>query len=180
MMETNYREDGMTPIEKLGAAITDAGITWTDEMRAAWDEAKDQEDVDQIVNGFSLNYCQELMAVKVAAREFFAWFNKAYPEPSNHPDHEWSRLGLLLHSDTPRIPKTEGMHHKFEVSRVDGTDMPGCKHHGCRYFVLDLDHDEGAAAAMRAYAEAVKDTRPTLSAEILAEFGAPASPGSEG
>jgi hypothetical protein len=31
-----------------------------------------------------------------AAGNFFAWFNRHYPAPSLHPDHEWNRLGLAL------------------------------------------------------------------------------------
>lgn len=38
----------MTPIERLGVAITDAigaTFTWTQEMRDAWDAAKDAEEL---------------------------------------------------------------------------------------------------------------------------------------
>lgn len=64
----------------------------------------------------------------------------------------------------------QGVFHKFDVRRVDGSDQPGGKHHGCRYFVLDLDHDPHAAAAMAAYAQDCKATHPTLSAELSAEY----------
>lgn len=36
------------------------------------------------------------MTIEQAARNFFSWFNKHYPAPSNHPDHEWNRLGSKL------------------------------------------------------------------------------------
>ena len=75
--------------------------------------------------------------------------------------------------DTTKPAEQQGMFRKFEVRRVDGSDEPGGKHHGCRYFVLDLDHDPHAAAAMAAYGQACKETHPALSAEISAEYPAP-------
>ena len=48
--------------------------------------------------------------------------------------------------------RTRGYYDKFEVRRVDGGDEPGERHHGCRYFVLDLTHDLHARTAARAYA----------------------------
>jgi hypothetical protein len=47
-----------------------------------------------------------------------------------------------------------GMYGKFNVTRTDGTDAPGGKHDGCRYFILDLTHDPLAAAAALTYADA--------------------------
>ena len=49
--------------------------------------------------------------------------------------------------------KRRGLYEKFEVRRTDGRDRPGEKHHGCRYFVLDLDHDPLAYPALVAYAD---------------------------
>lgn len=48
-----------------------------------------------------------------------------------------------------------GLYKKFNVSRTDGRERPGQKHFGCRYFVLDLDHDPHAPAAIRAYAKSL-------------------------
>jgi hypothetical protein len=55
---------------------------------------------------------------------------------------------------------------KFIVRRADGRDAPGCKHHGCQYFVLDLDHDSSALPTLRAYMRACKDERPALSHDL--------------
>ena len=55
---------------------------------------------------------------------------------------------------------------KFIVRRADGRDAPGCKHHGCQYFVLDLDHDSSALPTLRAYMHACKDERPALSHDL--------------
>ena len=30
------------------------------------------------------------------AANFFAWYNKHYPEPSSHPHHPWCVLGVSL------------------------------------------------------------------------------------
>ena len=76
----------------------------------------------------------------------------------------------LPYRDTTKPAEQQGMFRKFEVRRVDGSDKPGGKHHGCRYFVLDLDHDPHAAAAMAAYAQACRNTHPALSAELAAEY----------
>jgi len=65
----------------------------------------------------------------------------------------------------------QGLYRKFDVRRVDGSDHPEGKHCGCRYFVLDLTHDQHAPAAMRAYAAACEARHPQLAADIVAEFG---------
>ena len=59
-----------------------------------------------MVNAIADNLLQdhiELMAENAVAKEivnaaaaFFGWFNKHYPPPSQHPDHEWCRLGAAL------------------------------------------------------------------------------------
>ena len=59
-----------------------------------------------------------------------------------------------------------GIYHKFNVTRTDGSSEPGGKHEGCRYFVLDLDHDKHAAPALRAYAESCAAEFPQLAADL--------------
>lgn len=51
--------------------------------------------------------------------------------------------------------KPNGLYRKFNVTRVDGKDKPGEKHHGCRYFVLDIDHDPHARQAIGAYVQSL-------------------------
>lgn len=70
------------------------------------------------------------------------------------------------------MSKQAGVYEKFRVTRTDGTDAPGGKHHGCAYFVLDLDHDKHAVPALRAYGESCKDELPELSCDLLAVAGA--------
>ena len=72
--------------------------------------------------------------------------------------------------DSSKPAEEQGVFHKFDVRRVDGSDQPGGKHHGCRYFVLDLDHDPHAAAAMAAYAKSCRATHPALSDELSVEY----------
>lgn len=66
--------------------------------------------------------------------------------------------------------EAEGLYQKYRVERVDGSDQPGGRHDGCRYFVLDLTHDPSARFAARIYAEDIEGARPRLSAELLDEL----------
>lgn len=90
-------------------------------------------------------------------------------EPAN------AQAALFPERDQSKSAEQQGMFRKFEVRRVDGSDQPGGKHYGCRYFVLDLNHDPHAPPAMRAYAAACRATHPQLAADIEAEFGAQAA-----
>jgi hypothetical protein len=73
--------------------------------------------------------------------------------------------------DASKPSEAQGMFLKFDVRRIDGSDGPGGKHYGCRYFVLDMDHDAHAPAALRAYADSCAGTHPQLAAELRNEFG---------
>jgi len=67
-----------------------------------------------------------------------------------------------------------GLYGKFNVSRTDGTDQPGGKHYGSRYFVLDVTGDPFAATALLAYARACAEEYPDLARdlhELLATTG---------
>ena len=60
----------------------------------------------------------------------------------------------------------QGVYEKYTVKRTDGRSEPGEKHAGCRHFVLDLDHDPHAVAALRAYAESCVENYPALAQEL--------------
>jgi hypothetical protein len=62
------------------------------------------------------------------------------------------------------MPK--GLHNKYEIRRTDGSSDGNGKHAGCVYFVLDLEHDEHAIAAIRAYAKSCKKENPQLAADL--------------
>lgn len=99
--------------------------------------------------------------------------------PSASPEaaiERWNRRAPAQQSGFPerdpsRPAEQQGLFRKFDVRRTDGSSEPGGKHHGCRYFVLDLTHDQHAPAAMRAYATACRATHPHLADDIEAEFG---------
>lgn len=58
-----------------------------------------------------------------------------------------------------------GLHRKFIVRREDPEAQ--ARHEHCWHFVLDLEHDPHAAAAMRAYAASVLDENPDLAVDLL-------------
>lgn len=48
--------------------------------------------------------------------------------------------------------KTQGLYHKFNVTRTDGRSEHGEKHDECRYIVLDVEHDPHARETVKTYA----------------------------
>ena len=68
--------------------------------------------------------------------------------------------------------KTRGFYDKYRVVRVDGEDVPGRKHHGCRLFVLDVDHDKYAKPALQVYANQCREEYPLLAADLDEMVGA--------
>ena len=65
-----------------------------------------------------------------------------------------------------------GLFNKFSVARIDGTDAPGEKHHGCDYFILDMTHDQHAIPAVLAYAESCKVDYPVLASDLFKKVSA--------
>lgn len=62
--------------------------------------------------------------------------------------------------------RTTGLYGKYRVERNDGSSEPGGKHEDCVYFVLDLDHDKHARAALAAYAESCRKEYPMLALDL--------------
>lgn len=85
---------------------------------------------------------------------------------------ELGTLGMLEmpERDQTRPSEEQGVFRKFVVRRVDGSDQPGGRHHGCEYFVLDVVHDQHAKAALAAYAESCKDSHPALSKDMKERY----------
>lgn len=77
----------------------------------------------------------------------------------------------LPERDHSKPAEEQGLFRKFIVQRVDRSDQPGGKHHGCEYFVLDVDHDPHAKAALQAYAKACEQTHPDLSNDLRERHG---------
>lgn len=65
--------------------------------------------------------------------------------------------------------RNRGLYGKFYVERTDGKSAPGEKHHGCEYFLLDLNHDKYAIPALRAYAEHCQHEYPLLARDLFAK-----------
>lgn len=61
-----------------------------------------------------------------------------------------------------------GLYGKFSViKRADGGHRKGRKHEKCPYFVLDLEHDKHAKAALKAYAKSCAKEYPELAKDLL-------------
>jgi hypothetical protein len=91
------------------------------------------------------------------------------PQEGALPDG-WLAEAAFPKRDPTRTAEQQGLFQKFDVRRTDGSSEPGGKHHGCRYFVLDMNHDPHAGLALMAYAASCKDTHPQLSADLLAHL----------
>lgn len=64
------------------------------------------------------------------------------------------------------MPDMRPLYDKFAVTRNDGKDQPGEKHHGCDYFVLDIKHDKYARDALAMYSAVCATERPELAKSI--------------
>ena len=98
-----------------------------------------------------------------------------YALPGAQPAPSASEDGLP-DRDSARPAEQQGLFRKFVVRRTDGSDAPGGKHYGCRYFVLDVDHDKHAVAALTAYAKACETTHPDLAKDLREKWGAQPAP----
>lgn len=84
-------------------------------------------------------------------------------------DYDFSELTEAERAEIRRSHEkaTTGlMNRKFIVHRTDGRDAPGQPHEGCRYYVLDLDHDRFALEAIEAYALACREHYHMLSFDL--------------
>lgn len=84
-------------------------------------------------------------------------------------ERKWEPLNDEDKAEVERLREhhcTAGLYEKFKVERTDGQSEPGEKHHGCEYFVLDLDHDPHAIPALKAYAESCLDDYPQLAHDL--------------
>lgn len=59
-----------------------------------------------------------------------------------------------------------GLYEKFIVRRSDRSDRPGYKHEKCTYFVLDVNHDPYAVAALKAYIKKCEKKYPKLAEDL--------------
>lgn len=59
-----------------------------------------------------------------------------------------------------------GLYGKFNITRVDGLDAVGERHHGDKYFVLNTTTDPHSIPAIAAYAESCAATYPELARDL--------------
>lgn len=98
-----------------------------------------------------------------------------------------SQAAATTTEPAPQLPERDasvpaeqqGLFRKFDVRRVDGGDLPGGKHYGCRYFVIDVDHDQNAHDTLTAYAAACELSHPELAADLRSKWGADCAPQQE-
>lgn len=110
----------------------------------------------------------------------YAWYSDLPEEGAVFLGAEPDDEAAPTTQPAPQLPERDanvpaerqGLFRKFDVRRVDGSDQPGGKHHGCRYFVLDVDHDQHAHAALTAYAAACESSHPELAADLRSKWGA--------
>ncbi|WP_062516469.1 hypothetical protein [Demequina gelatinilytica] len=68
------------------------------------------------------------------------------------PSHDRAvAIRAILDRTAPSGGEGVTLEDRYRVTRRDGRDAPGEKHHGCRYFVLDLTHDPKAPELLDAY-----------------------------
>ena len=70
---------------------------------------------------------------------------------------------------TAEEKRATGLYDKYIVIRTDRSHLPGGKHYGCRYYVLDMTHDKHAAAALLACAASCEEEYPALAADLRVE-----------
>ncbi len=87
------------------------------------------------------------------------WAQQAFPQVKE-----------LFFDDDTLTDEQQGAYRKFDVQRTDGSSRCGGKHGGCEYFVLDVDCDPYAAAALTAYANAAEATHPKLAADMRQRY----------
>ncbi|KQQ40413.1 hypothetical protein ASF61_06560 [Duganella sp. Leaf126] len=132
-----------------GEANADECIPYTDGLELTWCWER--------IDSMDVRYVRADLAAHVPAH-----VPAARVQPGPFPERDQSQPA-----------GQQGLFHKFEVRRVNGSDAPGGKHRGCRYFVLDMDHDQHAGPALAAYATSCAATHPALAAELTAQFGKP-------
>ncbi|HEY6093816.1 MAG TPA: hypothetical protein VIU93_02575 [Gallionellaceae bacterium] len=53
------------------------------------------------------------------AMDFFAWFNRTYPEPSLHTDHPYNRLGIALTAKLNEPGELEALEEERKVCTMN-------------------------------------------------------------
>lgn len=68
-----------------------------------------------------------------------------------------------MNNDNGKPDPEQGLYRKYNVERLND---PTGKHRDCIYYVLDLNHDRHAVAALEAYAASCAEEYPTLAFDL--------------
>lgn len=68
-----------------------------------------------------------------------------------------------MNENNGKPDQQQGLYRKYNVERLND---PASKHKDCLYYVLDLDHDKHAVAALEAYAKSCAEEYPTLAFDL--------------
>lgn len=172
------RQRSTVGVQKYGTTLADNKLPLRAWLNHALEEVLDQA-----------NYLQAAMAEIDSAERALPPLPQYFPDVTNiradeelraqqyAQDYARSALasapvqtGHFPQCDQSKPAEQQGVFQKFEVRRTDGSSEPGGKHHDCRYFVLDVDHDVLAKPALQAYAAACAATHPDLSADMVKRF----------
>lgn len=88
-------------------------------------------------------------------------------KPTKKKATEWDVSGVRSFIDRQDI--RPGLYRKFNIERTDGSSRPGEKHADCRYFVLDLNHDQHSISALVAYAKSIRKMKDLEHFELALE-----------
>lgn len=98
-------------------------------------------------------------------------FHKGFQAAMDNKRESLQPVSSSLPERDPTKPaEQQGIFRKFDVRHTDGSSEPGGKHHGCEYFVLDVDHDRHAKAALNAYVLSCQISHPKLAKDMAARY----------
>jgi hypothetical protein len=152
-------------------AIREAALAPRDESKAQPAHAALIRAISKYANAYRLDNRKEAsQAYDAILLELFD--NPVLIEPGAGADENAvENMDNLPQRDETQQAEAQGLFRKFDVKRLDGSDAPGGKHNNCFNFVLDVDHDKHAPAAMRAYAASCRADHPLLAQDIIDRVG---------
>lgn len=128
-------------------------------------------------DGHRDGFCRRCADLYGAGNALVVWDKASREQPPSADQRRDLARGLrsladLISADPPQRREhhpgclEEGLYAKYRVERLDGQDQPGARHHGCRYFPLDLSHDPDGRAVAAIYASLVEAERPRMAQDL--------------
>lgn len=94
-----YDHNTLTYNVQLHAKFTDDD--YQDYVKLIAEERRKAE-LDSAVEQDRQQRQDDMLLMSIAARDFFAWFNRHYPCPSLHPEHPYNILAAVIYGDADR------------------------------------------------------------------------------